>query len=67
MTEATAPTAMQAVTLGAVTEMLKTNIAIGLLALAFFANAQYQGWNLFESDAAQTSRVAGNAGRAVHK
>lgn len=52
---------------GATTEMLKTNLAIGLLALAFFANAQYQGWNLFENDAAQTSRVAGNAGRAVHK
>ena len=47
--------------------MLKTNIVIGLLALAFFANAQYQGWNLFERDASQTSRLSSNSSRAYHK
>ena len=47
--------------------MIKTNIAIGLLALAFFANAQYQGWNLFEQDAAQTSRLSNSGSRASHK
>ena len=48
--------------------MIKTNIVIGLLALAFFANAQYQGWNLFERDAsAQTSRLSGSGSRAYHK
>jgi hypothetical protein len=48
--------------------MVKTNFVIGLLALAFFANAQYQGWNLFERDAsAQTSRVTGSSGRTSHK
>ena len=48
--------------------MIRTNIVIGLLALAFFAHAQYQGWNLFERDAAaQTSRLSGNSSRAYHK
>ena len=48
--------------------MVKTNFVIGLLALAFLANAQYQGWNLFERDAsAQTSRVTGSSGRSYHK
>lgn len=53
--------------------MVKTNFVIGLLALAFFANAQYQGWNLFERAAsAQTSRVSGGHGssgssRSYHK
>jgi TRAP-type C4-dicarboxylate transport system permease small subunit len=47
--------------------MVKTNFVIGLLALAFFANAQYQGWNLFERDASQTSRVTGSSGRSYHK
>jgi len=47
--------------------MLKTNIVIGLLALAFFANAQYQGWNLFERDASQTSRLSSSGSRAYHK
>lgn len=52
--------------------MVKTNFVIGLLALAF-ANAQYQGWNLFERAAsAQTSRVSGGHGssgssRSYHK
>lgn len=40
--------------------MIKTNFVIGLLALAFF-NAQYRGWNLFDSAAsAQASRLSGN-------
>jgi len=48
--------------------MIKTNFVIGLLALAFFANAQYQGWNLFESAAsAQTSRLSGSGSRTYHK
>ncbi|MEI7432200.1 MAG: hypothetical protein WCL27_17275 [Betaproteobacteria bacterium] len=47
--------------------MVKSNIIIGLIALAFFANAQYQGWNLFERDASQTSRLSGNSSRAYHK
>ena len=47
--------------------MLKTNIVIGLLALAFFANAQYQGWNLFARDASQTSRLSSSGSRAYHK
>ena len=48
--------------------MIKTNLVIGLLALAFFTHAQYQGWNLFEQRASpQTSRLPGSAGRASHK
>ena len=53
--------------------MIKTNFIAGLLALAFFANAQYQGWNLFDREAsAQTSRVSGGhgssgSGRVSHK
>lgn len=48
--------------------MFKANFVIGLLALAFFTNAQYQGWNLFESAAsAQTSRLSGSGSRAYHK
>ena len=48
--------------------MIKTNFVIGLLALALLANAQYQGWNLFESSAsAQTSRLSGNSSRTYHK
>lgn len=47
--------------------MLKTNLVIGLLALVFFAHAQYQGWNLFERDAAQTSRLSSGGSRAYHK
>lgn len=48
-------------------EMIKSNIIIGLLALIVFANAQYQGWNLFTRDASQTSRLSGSSGRAYHK
>jgi len=48
--------------------MIKTNLVIGLLALAFFTHAQYQGWNLFEqSTSAQTSRLSGSSSRAYHK
>lgn len=47
--------------------MIKTNFIIGLLALLVFANAQYQGWNLFERDAAQTSRLSGGSSRIYHK
>ena len=47
--------------------MFKSNIVIGLLALAFFAHAQYQGWNLFDRDASQTSRLSGSSSRAYHK
>ena len=39
--------------------MIKTKIIIGLLALVVFANAKYQGWNLFTRDASQTSRLSG--------
>ena len=49
-------------------EMIKTNFVIGLLALAFFTNAQYRGWNLFDSAAsAQASRLSGNGARTYHK
>jgi hypothetical protein len=48
--------------------MVRTNLVIGLLALAFFANAQYQGWNLFERSAgAQTGRLSTSGSRAYHK
>ncbi len=48
--------------------MIKANLVIGLLALAFFANAQYQGWNLFERNAsAQAGRLSGSGSRAYHK
>lgn len=48
--------------------MIKTNIVIGMLALAFFSHAQYQGWNLFERDAsAQTSRLSSSGSRSYHK
>lgn len=48
--------------------MIKTNLVIGLLALAFFTHAQYRGWNLFEQNAAaQTARLAGSGSRAYHK
>jgi hypothetical protein len=58
---------MVVVMAGEVTEMIKTNIIIGLLALIVFANAQYQGWNLFTRDASQTTRLSGGSGRAYHK
>ena len=62
---------IQVATMEAMTDMVKTNFIIGLLALAFFANAQYQGWNLFDRNAgAQTSRMSGghgSSGRTSHK
>lgn len=48
--------------------MIKANWIVGLLALAFFSHAQYQGWSLFDrSAAAQTARIAGTGGRGAHK
>jgi hypothetical protein len=47
--------------------MIKANFVAGLLALALFVHAQYQGWNLFERDAAQTSRLSSTSSRAYHK
>lgn len=47
--------------------MIKANLVIGILALAFFAHAQYRGWNLFEQSAAQTSRLSSSGTRAYHK
>jgi hypothetical protein len=48
--------------------MVKTNWIAGLLAVAVFSFAQYQGWSLFDRDASgQTSRVSGGGGRAFHK
>ncbi len=47
--------------------MSKINFVIGLLAISFFTHAQNQGWNLFERDAAQTSRLSGSGSRAYHK
>ena len=47
--------------------MAKANLVIGILALAFFAHAQYRGWNLFERDAAQASRLTSSGSRAYHK
>lgn len=55
------------VTTGRMTEMFRSNLVIGVLALLLFAGAQYQGWNLFERDASQTSRLSGNSSRAYHK
>ena len=48
--------------------MIKTNSVIGLLALAFFTNAQSQGWHLFEGlTSAPTSRLTGSGSRLYHK
>jgi len=48
--------------------MIRANWIAGLLALAVFVNAQYQGWSLFAHAAsAQASRVAGSGGRTFHK
>ena len=46
--------------------MIKANWIAGLLALALFVNAQYQGWNLFEGEAGNTGSRAGS-GRVFHK
>ena len=47
--------------------MFKTNIVVGLLMLALFTYAPYQGWNLFESTAASVPRQAAGLGRTYHK
>ena len=48
--------------------MIRTYFIIGILALSFFANAQYQGWSLFDREAsAQSTRLAKGASRAYHK
>ncbi|HPT49774.1 MAG TPA: hypothetical protein PLS67_07545 [Accumulibacter sp.] len=48
--------------------MFKTNVIFGVLALLFFANAQYQGWSLFDRDAsATTSHGSGSGGHTYHK
>ena len=47
--------------------MIKANLVIGILALALFTHAQYRGWNLFEREATQTSRLSSTGSRAYHK
>lgn len=47
-------------------DMIKVNVFIGLLAIALFAHAQYEGWNLFERDAGAPSARSG-ASRTYHK
>lgn len=48
--------------------MFKTNVIFGVLALLFFANAQYQGWSLFDREASATSsHGSGSGGRTYHK
>lgn len=42
--------------------MIKTNVVVGLLTLALFSTAQYQGWNLF-----QTSPLFNGGARTYHK
>ncbi len=46
--------------------MIKSNWIAGLLALALFGHAQYQGWNLFEREAGSAVSRAGG-GRIFHK
>ncbi|MCP5227565.1 hypothetical protein [Accumulibacter sp.] len=47
--------------------MIKFNWLAGVLALAIFSNAQYQGWSLFGSFGGQAARIAGSSGRSFHK
>ena len=49
--------------------MFKSNIVFATLALVLFMTLQASGWNLFETDAAQTSRpfAAGTGARTYHK
>jgi hypothetical protein len=44
----------------------KFNLAAAVLALALFATAQQQGWNLFE-DVARSGDGRSNSSRASHK
>ncbi|MBL8395003.1 MAG: hypothetical protein JNK99_09690 [Candidatus Accumulibacter sp.] len=44
--------------------MIKTNWLAGLLALAFFTHAQYQGWSLFGHETGtSTARLVGARGQ----
>jgi hypothetical protein len=45
---------------------VNVNVFIGLLAIALFAHAQYEGWNLFERDAGAPSTRSGSS-RTYHK
>ncbi|HRL77012.1 MAG TPA: hypothetical protein PK440_10495 [Candidatus Accumulibacter phosphatis] len=46
--------------------MIKANWLVGLLALALFSSAQYQGWSLFgHENTAQSARMSG--ARGYHK
>ena len=49
--------------------MFKSNIVFATLALVLSMTAQASGWNLFETDPAQTSRpsAAGTGARTYHK
>lgn len=41
---------------------------VGVLAVLFFAHAQYQGWSLFDREAgSQAARHSGSSGRISHK
>ena len=42
------------------------NLAAAVLALALFAYAQYQGWNMFENQASREGQH-GSSGRVYHK
>lgn len=46
--------------------MSKSSLLAGLIALALFANAQYEGWNLFEQEAGATATRSVSGGR-YHK
>jgi hypothetical protein len=43
------------------------NLAAGVLALALFTYAQYQGWNLFDNVANPGADRAGGSSRIYHK
>lgn len=47
--------------------MAKTSLFSGLLALAFFAYAQHQGWNLFDQEATPSTRSASGGRSVYHK
>lgn len=47
--------------------MVKTNLFAGLFALAFFAYAQHQGWNLFDQEATSSARSASGGRSVYHK
>ena len=47
--------------------MIKANWLAGLLALALFTHAQYQGWSLFDREAASHTAHVSGGGRGYHK